>query len=196
MDITKSIPPIFFDGLREIMLLDRSSNNTVLWRNTASYIDMYHVHIHEAVQLAKRINTPNLRVYMTVNSRSLDKAIREFKRQQIDADYSAHQHNWYMSVHKHFRHILMQPKQRKSKYFLLDIDTKLIGTMHIVDQFLKDKNIKTITSYETPNGSHIITEPFNMNMCKIHNVEVKTDALMLLYAHKPVERHYDLNSKR
>lgn len=181
------IPPIFTQGTREILLIDRSSKNTCLFNKLARYPDMYEQHINDAIGIARRINTPDLRVYMSINSRCIDKAIREFKRQQIEADYSKFQKDWYLNLNKQFRHILMQPKQRKTKYFLIDIDTKHLETLFAVNNFIKDNNILTITSYETPNGSHIITEPFNINKCKLPNVEVKTDGLMLLYANKPTK---------
>lgn len=180
-----NLPPIFFEGLREVLLIDRNSKNTCLFNKIARYPDMYIQHIEEAISIAKHINTPYLRVYMSINSRCVDKAIREFKRQQIEADYSKYSHDWYLNLNKQFRHILMQPKQRKTKYMLIDIDTKQSGTIHIVDQILKDRDIRTITSYETPNGSHIIAEPFNPNyFTNVEHVEVKTDALMLVYAHE------------
>lgn len=181
------IPPIFTQGLREILVIDRSSKNTCLWNKIARYPDMYEQHIAEAISACKSFRKPDIRVYMSINSRCVDKAIREFKRQQIEADYSPHNKDWYLNLNKQFRHILMQPKQRKTKYFLMDIDTKERGTMHIVDQFIRDKGIETITSYDTPNGCHIITEPFNMNMCKLDKVEVKTDALLLLYSNQTGE---------
>lgn len=175
------IPVIFYEGIREIMVIDRSmSKNNCLFHKIVQFKPEYDAVMDLAIKLAAR-SQGDTRVYMSINSRSMTKAIKEFKKQNIEADYSGHSDSWYFNLDRRFRHILMQPKQRKTKYFLLDIDTKSPFTRLTIDQFLKDKNIHTIASYETPNGEHIITEPFNMNMLKIEHVEVKTDGLMILY---------------
>src|SRR5690606_24520126 len=97
----------------------------------------------------------------------------------------------FLSLDKTFRHILMQPQQRKTKYLLVDIDTTDIDVPTDVNRFLIDHKIEQLHSYSTPNGYHFITKPFNPNMAKWKGVEIKPDALMLLHAHDSEYQVFD-----
>lgn len=180
------IPPILLEGTREILVIN-SDNGACIRRHLVHCPGHCEHYIHLMINVAITINASatikkDIRVYMNINSRNMPKAIKEFKKQMIDADYTPFYHNWYLNLDQKFKHILMQPKQRETKYFLIDIDSKDLYILFQVNNQLRDMEVEKINFYHTPNGFHFITKPFNINKMKIENVEIKTDAFMLLYA--------------
>lgn len=175
------IPELFTKGIRELLVIDRTTINATIWHKLIMHPYDYKFLIKEAIDIANRSSAQDVRVYLSVNERSVNKAIKEFKKQQIEADFSPHMDSFYLNLSYKFRHLLMTPKCRKTKYFLIDIDTKCPHTMCSLGHFLNVNKIHQIYSYDTPNGFHMITEPFNMNMLKLPDVEIKTDALMLIH---------------
>ena len=175
------IPPILSEGIREMLIINRNTG-MMIERQMLYEAEQYTPMMDYMIKVIDLMKTPGVRLYMSVNSRSVKKAIKEFKHQQVDADLSEHSNAFYINLSKKFRHILMQPKQRKTKYFLIDIDTKELTTITDVLAFLTERKIMQITNYETPNGHHVICDPFNLNELKRENVEIKTDGLMLLYS--------------
>lgn len=179
------IPLLFMEGIRELMIIDRADKNKCLRRILLTNPYEHNLYIPEFIVEATQYPGEKVRVYLSVNSRSIRKAIRKFKYREIDISCSNDEiqiKQFYLELNYQFRHILMQPAQRETKYFLLDVDSKNILHLSAVESFLGQKNIKIINSYETPNGMHFITEPFNMHELKMEYVTVKTDGLMLLWA--------------
>ena len=76
----------------------------------------------------------------------------------------------------------MAPNCKAEKYFLFDVDTKEYEDIFVIRGSIEDcTNI--VSLYETANGYHFITEPFNPNEFMnlgFKNVEIKKDAMMLL----------------
>ena len=62
----------------------------------------------------------------------------------------------------------------------IDIDEPELYSLDKVESHLKDIGAEVIVSYETKNGYHVITKPFNPNLFNSDFGEVKKDALLLL----------------
>lgn len=105
---------------------------------------------------------PGERIYSTVDARNFEKAIREFKRRQLERDYDneVNRHGFYCDSFNQMVSCLQGPTARASSLFLWDCDS--------VDEYfnLSEELIKTVRlsvvahSYLTKNGGHIITRPF------------------------------------
>lgn len=123
-----------------------------------------------------------LRIYASLNERNFDKAIKQFKYEQLDADYydQVQKENFYLDIKNKFIGCLMQPPQRKTSYFLFDVDNEEgRDVMGEALTALPPEHI--VQTYSTKNGWHIITKPFDYTKVKLPNgCEFKKDALLLL----------------
>lgn len=122
------------------------------------------------------------RVYASVNERNIEKSIRQFKYEQLESDYydQIQKENFYLDIKNRFIGCLMQPAQRKTSYFLFDIDkVEGIDVQGTVLDILPNEHI--IKMYPTKNGWHIITNAFNYTKLDLPNFcELKKDGLLLL----------------
>lgn len=176
------LPSLFSQGIREISVIERSNKSYIHKRELLRNEHDCRWRPEAFLSYIKGGNEEILRLYMSVNSRNFTKAIAEFKRRQIEADYSSRPDIFYLNMQKTFQHILMQPGQRESKYFLIDVDTKDIRTASAVETFIRENHTDCLFSYQTPHGIHFITKAFNPQQLKMENVMVIIDGLMLLYA--------------
>lgn len=119
----------------------------------------------------------NERIYCTINARNINKAIREFKRRQLDADYfdEVSKNSFYLDIKNRFIGCLMAPNCRAETNFLIDIDED-DNEQEIKDGLLKI-GINFDWIYSTKNGKHIITNPFNPNLLK---AKIHKDGMILL----------------
>lgn len=123
-----------------------------------------------------------LRIYASLNERNFDKAIRQFKYEQLDADYfdQVQKENFYLDTKNRFIGCLMQPPQRKTSYFLFDVDNE-DGRDVMGEALTALPPEQIVQTYSTKNGWHIITKPFDYTKCVLpKNCEFKKDALLLL----------------
>lgn len=177
----------YTDGYRCLFLIHRNkeggeTNNTkymkVITRNSKEYLE-------ELTKLVKFKNAnPEIpyRIYASVNERNIDKAIREFKHEQLEADYydQVQKENFYLDVKNRFLGCLMQHGQRKTSLFMFDVDNEegrdVMGeSLHAIPE---EHIIKT---YPTKNGWHIITKPFNHTKLKLPpGCTWQRDSLLLL----------------
>lgn len=97
------------------------------------------------------------RIYATVDERDFDKGIREFKRRQLDADYSddGSRHGFYIDGNNRLVSCLQGPGARVSRLFLFDCDSN-----QEYNRLLRQLGYRVTHSYPTKNGGHIITDPF------------------------------------
>lgn len=191
-DILKSAKHIFdnfkdySDGCRVLLLLQRNkeggqTHNTKLKKIvTRSSQDF----LKGLIELVKEKNESELplRIYSSLNKRDFEKAIRQFKSEQLDADYfhQEQKENFYIDARNRFVGALMQPQQRGSNLFMFDIDEEegrdVMGeTLQVIP------NEHILMQYKTKNGWHIITTPFNHTTINLpKNCEFKKDGLLLL----------------
>jgi hypothetical protein len=96
------------------------------------------------------------RIYKTVNPRNVEKARKILLHWLVDNMY----------VGKRFDAIwtkaLMQRECRASKYALIDIDTKDVSKIHILENVIPKESI--MQKIETPNGWHYICKPFDKRL--------------------------------
>jgi hypothetical protein len=119
------------------------------------------------------------RIYASVNPRDIAKAIRQFKYEQLDADYfdESAKVGFYLDIKNRFLGCLMQPRSRADSRFIFDIDTEDNS------DFLKalPSEVPILKMYRTKNGWHAITEPFNhTQMVMPPFVSINVDGLLLL----------------
>ena len=177
----------FTDGVRMIMLIHRgkeggANNRTDRFskRKISTSKKEFEYILKEFLEL-KKISELPLRIYSSLNKRDIEKGIREFKRQQLDADYYdiESRNNFYLDIRNRFLGSLMKPSSRAETNFLIDIDEgtkKTIG--EIIDRI--DSITDVLLHYKTKNGYHLITKPFNLELLDKEYGEIKKDGLILL----------------
>lgn len=102
------------------------------------------------------------RIYATVDKRSWPKAIRGFKQKQLDNDYASDdtRHSFYKDVSNRMVSCLQGPTARLSSLFLFDCDEPQQYDS-LVKELLSAVGVSGIIhTYQTKNGFHIITKPF------------------------------------
>jgi len=175
-------------GLRVLFLIRRSkegggTNNDKIKKYVVNGEDEYNERLETLERERKDLLEKGIvtRIYASLNRRDINKAIREFKRQQLEADYydEENKNRFYLDVKNKWISALMKPSSRADNLFLIDIDIEKVSTKVI--ETLEAINAETKLTYKTKNGWHIITTPFNpAELNGIDGVEVKKDALMLV----------------
>jgi hypothetical protein len=169
----------FMHGVRVCMLIDRGTQNSNKgsrrWvsKLISSNLVQLESNIKKLLEQQSCLGDPDIRLYMCVNARSMSKAIKHFQHAQIDVD-PAYRDTFYSRINDSFCSSLMKPESRAENYFLIDYDSKDYSWR------LESIGITEIFRYETPNGWHIITEPFYPKLLGVDSVMVKKDALLIL----------------
>lgn len=183
--ITDSIKQNFPEGVRVLMLIHRNKDGST-WKNR--HVDMriardWPEFEKELAILEQKMwsSSLNLRIYCTVNPRSMNKAIREFKRQQADMDYNSEdiRDEFYIKMKNRFIGCLMKPSCKESTIFKFDIDSPDIMDCYKFEGVLSNYTT-IITTRQTPNGWHIFTEPFNHTKVEKGDIEFQPDSMILL----------------
>jgi hypothetical protein len=89
------------------------------------------------------------RIYRTVNRRCFKKAFKLFQHRLID-DVDDYLHR----VDSLWMNCLLKSESRAEKFFMVDIDGSY--------DFLGDDGVKVVDVVKSPNGFHVITEPFKV----------------------------------
>lgn len=119
----------------------------------------------------------SIRLYSSVNSRSIDKAVKLFNHKQLDL-LDEQKEKFYSRINDSFSSCLMAPECRQTRHWLLDIDTKDTAE---TDKLIADNFIQVGFRYETPNGWHYIVEPFDKRIADgIEYFTIIKDGLLLL----------------
>ena len=120
------------------------------------------------------------RIYRSVNKRNEVNSKLEFINaltKQLVAPDSVSQKN----PESLWKDILMQPHNKAERLFLLDVDTK---DEVVLQALTSNEEIKSHRVVSTPNGFHIVCEPFNPNLLDslgiAYDVSVKRDALLYM----------------
>ncbi len=181
IDDLSQLPDLFKDGVRGVMLLHRNKDGCkgnaqrksikMITRNKDEWDEI----VFHFKFLQECSEYHDFRIYSSVNSRSMTKAIHEFKRRQLHSDYENMEdnHDFYIDVQNRFFSCLMNPSARTTTYFLFDCDTikQYTETLEkIPKEFL-------MLDYPTKNGRHIITHPFNPTGL---NLDIKKDDLLFI----------------
>lgn len=178
----------FTVGYRCLFLIHRSkegaevSNNDKL-RKIISYNHLEFVDSLYSLLEDKSRSPHALRIYSSANERDFDKAVRNFKFAQLEADYydEKSKHQFYCDVKNRFISALCSPRSSKTNNFIIDCDSvseheeclKKIAEM-------PGGNDLIIKQYPTKNGWHIITKPFNPTLLGDLAPKINRDGLLLL----------------
>lgn len=111
------------------------------------------------------------RIHKTVNARDVEKARKWIIKHLIDYPENA---SFLDSV---WRTALLQTTcTYGEKRFMLDVDTKDVASLYFIKCRIVDANAKILEKYETPNGWHFITPPFDTReVCQLANVTLLRD---------------------
>lgn len=124
------------------------------------------------------------RVYCSVNARNMDKGIRNFKQLLLDNDYQNQEshHSFYIDIHNRWISAIAKKSTRATNFFLIDIDTDEGMNFQSTLKSLKSKEeIVIIDTYQTKNGYHIITSPYQYpKITPDLKEKINTDGLALL----------------
>lgn len=127
------------------------------------------------------------RIYASTDSRNEYIAVMLFKERTLANDYQSDKelYAFYFDLANKWQSCLMSPRARMTKFFLFDIDSeqdrdRFYRDMYLVTQKLGQHSPKTQHIYETKNGLHAITTPFNPSLLS-KEVEAmrKTNSMML-----------------
>jgi hypothetical protein len=180
IDDLNSIPGMFKAGFRVVMLLHRNKEGEFgnAQRKAFKRITQNEKEWDAAVDELARLQWlyPTHRLYASVNSRDINKAIHEFKLRQIECDYS-NQYDafrFYTDVETRFVSCLMKVSNKIQSNFLIACDTN--EQYNAVIEQIPEHLI--LFQYATRSGRHIITKQFNTN--NYNNIEVLKDGLMLI----------------
>lgn len=117
--------------------------------------------------LEAQINRHDLhfRVYLTVNARDTMKAGANLQDNMVDwlrglLNGDAAQREKFDHVDSRWLSELHSPECKTDSYFQIDYDGGIMGAAHINASLEVDEGVETWV-FETPNGYHILTEPFN-----------------------------------
>lgn len=175
----------FADGVRVLFLIHRNkeggdTNNTKVEKIVTTDRREYWEAVAKLIEQKNAAPVP-YRVYASVNCRHIDKAIRQFKFEQLEADYydRDQRHGFYYDIRNRWIGCLMQPPQKASSYFLFDVDAPDNGPT--LKALAGSSKAEIVASYRTKNGWHIVTEPFNHTTIQLPpETSLNTDGLVLL----------------
>lgn len=179
----------FTNGVRVMFLIQRHrdgghTNNSKLRMYITRDRDEWMIAIAKMLQERDEYPEIPLRIYQTLNPRNVKKAIRTLKELQLANDYADDEsmENFYIDIKNRWVSALMKPCNKAAANFLIDIDTTDEATLYRVNGSLVALGLSgPIITYQTKNGWHYITPPFNPNLFPaMDKVEVKKDAMMLL----------------
>lgn len=160
-------PSSFKDGVRVLLLMlrakdggsaktDRKATKKIITQSAAEF--------DEALAELRALWQPEQRIYSTINSRSIDKAIRIFRYRQLDAEYFAEEdhHSFYLDLENRWISCLKDSKASLGSLFLFDFDNDMPGKTQLFHNFYIPTSLyNVVDTYATRNGHHVITTPFN-----------------------------------
>lgn len=179
----------FADGIRYVALLHRTKDggeNTEYQRRGGLAITHDEKDYYEAlVRLLtlQAVSSKPYRLYASVNPRDLRKAEHKFKEDMLTVDFAPQENKDYFwtRLESKWASALMSPGSRAKSNFMIDVDGDGDITAPAL-QWLAENGVEYIKMYQTPNGWHIITPPFNPTNWNPANGEIKKDGLILLSA--------------
>jgi hypothetical protein len=117
------------------------------------------------------------RIYRSVNVRNEVKAKLEFidtLTRQLVLPQSVSNKN----PESLWKDILMQPRNKAERWFLIDVDTKDVSILAAIKS---NPQIGICEVVPTPNGFHVVCEPFDPRLIEsLPDVSVKKDALLYI----------------
>lgn len=127
----------------------------------------------------------NFRLYINANARNTVKAYFNFRERMngwvrdrmYGQDSTARK---FKRVDSHWKSELQKPESRDETRFVFDLDDVTEDEVNDLLQQLLDY-VEDVKEIETPNGYHVVTEPFNYNELETDvEYELKTDGMVFL----------------
>ncbi len=177
----------YSDGIRIVFLIHRSKEggmNNKFKRHLRKIITTNSEEFFNAIislQDDMKNSDDPLRIYSSVNSRDINKAIHRFKVDQLEVDYSnqENKNSFYLDIKNKFISCLMKSGSRAESNFIIDLDHCDERSFHTIYKILEKKtNIQTY--YKTKNGYHIVTDAFDYTKLNDDRIDVHTDGLLLI----------------
>lgn len=131
--------------------------------------------------------TLDFRMYLSANARDVEKAYHQFQKHLLDLKQKYSQgHEPAMEkmerLDREWESQLQSDGNKDDSYFVIDIDTESEEILNrAIDILEEDTTIQH--SLKSPNGFHIIVEPFGYPQSDIQDLEdaeIKKDSLMFL----------------
>lgn len=135
---------------------------------------------NEAVRILQESAEPQERIYASADARSMEKAIYEFRRRELEAELLSQEarEGFYLDIKNRFVSCLASPSTRITKHFIIDCDTpeeiKEAGNSGIIQQNM-------LYGYKTKNGIHVVTNPFNPSLTSLKDKIVKSGMILVGY---------------
>ncbi len=184
----------FTEGVRVLFLIHRNkeggdTNNTKVRKVITRDSEEFRLELIKLVDEKERammLKEPlPYRIYSCVNARDIEKAIRQFKFEQLEADYydDDSRHSFYYDTKNRFVGALMTPSSRdkESNLFIFDVDD--VEGRDMMGEVLADLariGVEIVMQYKTKNGWHVLTKPFNPGLFTVKDVGINKDGLLLL----------------
>jgi hypothetical protein len=177
----------FTHGYRTLLLIHRAKEGAVKANNShlKKFISGNHKEFVEYLYkllYLKENSKDTLRIYSQVNCRDFNKAIREYKERQLEADYYSQEdkESFYKDTHNRFVSAFSKPSCRIETNFIIDCDDLRENETALREISNAGLNDKIIMQYPTKNGWHIVTKAFNPNLLENMSSKVNKDGLLLL----------------
>lgn len=182
------IPPEFKSGIRVLFATGRKKDGGVHQsdKKCIRKVSRSEEEFNKcAKELIKAVDSDDQlsRVYASVNHRDIEKAIRQFKFNQLEADFyrAEDRHSFYQDIKNRWISCLAIPASRDDNKFLIDCDSPDDTMKALAFCNAGGSGVKIYWTYPTKNGTHIICSPFNPNDL---DVEIKKDGMFLVH-YKP-----------
>jgi len=172
----------FTDGVRMLMLIHRkkeggAQRDRSAIKRIAYSQEEFEEELDKLVSIKNESDIP-YRIYSSVNKRDMNKAIRIFKGRQLDADYEDEYNRdmFYLDIKNRWISAICNPKTKTEIAFMIDLDDK-DGLKELKEKLFPIVG-RNFNKFETKNGWHVVTPPFNPAL--LPGYDIKKDGLLLL----------------
>ena len=130
----------FRNGIMVLMLIHRKKEggndraNKNIYKRISTNEEEFELMKNELIEIKNNNKDIPYRLYATVNDRDINKAIRIFKQEMLDADYydEESRNSFYIDIKNRWFSCLMKPQASAGKAFLIDVDRNEGGDLFFV----------------------------------------------------------------
>jgi hypothetical protein len=172
-------PDSFKHGIRVLLLVGRHKDGIAKQRKITRISKGLEDFDKQFNSLLK-IKEENERIYASACERDMLSAIRKFRFQQLEAEYSNDYFNFYFNIEARMVSALMDPTStyKSGKLWMFDCDSK--EEYEEVFARIRELDISIQYSYNTKNGIHLFVKPFNkMDFSPLMNEKFSDNPMML-----------------
>lgn len=165
-------------------------NSIPMFREIISHEDKIESKYNKLKLLSENYNDGELkfRFYLSANARDLSKSFYLYQKELLEMQ--RHKQNGHEGITKkqkrldqEWKSTLQKAGNKSDNYFIIDIDNEDESILENIKNGLEEET-NAIECIKTPNGFHLITEPFDYTDADILNeeyIETKTDDLFFLF---------------